>query len=468
MKPKLYLLFILSIFYSTVVLSQNFTADKLLRLELHPTDDSKFIAKFYDVESGKIIEYWTMISAVSKINSENFNELREEKKIIADGKHYKFYPNSKCEFEMEFKDGNPMGEIIGYYDTGEVQYKGNYDYSLTGELVYLFKSGNIQKKENYLYGKLSGKTEAFYQSGAKQYVAHFENGKRDGKYQSYYQDGTTKRKANFERNNIISTKCFDYAGKRIDCKSFYLQPKFPGSTESLKTEIEKLDFSFNNNADTINFRVILELDSIGNPSLSSFRFYEKDSLRSLVAEWVKQLPDFTPPYVDGFVTPSTISLSFPVCKNEILWLGSAEVERGSITKSHGEGKELAWFLGFPNPADTTVYFIVPNMPLFPGGENELRNYISRSIQYPHLAQKKGIEGKVYVTFIVDIDGMPTNVRVMRSVHYLLDSEAIRVIKSMPKWKPGSLNGKPARVSYTVPINFILRKPLMPSHTTPRY
>lgn len=106
--------------------------------------------------------------------------------------------------------------------------------------------------------------------------------------------------------------------------------------------------------------------------------------------------------------------------------------------------------------DTQVFFIVEDMPEFPGGELALRQYIANAIKYPVIAQENGIQGRVYVTFVVNTDGSVSDARIARGVDPSLDKEALRVINSLPKWKPGKQRGKPVRVSYTVPINFVLQ------------
>src|SRR5690554_1345992 len=106
--------------------------------------------------------------------------------------------------------------------------------------------------------------------------------------------------------------------------------------------------------------------------------------------------------------------------------------------------------------DTQVFFIVEEMPEFPGGEAALRQFIAQSVKYPVIAQENGIQGRVYVTFVVDADGSISDPRVARGVDPSLDKEALRVVSLLPKWKPGKQRGKPVRVSYTVPINFQLQ------------
>ena len=102
-----------------------------------------------------------------------------------------------------------------------------------------------------------------------------------------------------------------------------------------------------------------------------------------------------------------------------------------------------------------VFLIVEQMPEFPGGETALIKYIADHIKYPVAAQEMGIQGKVYVTFVVDKNGNVTNATVTRGIDSALDKEALRVINSLPKWSPGKQRGMPVSVSYTVPINFTI-------------
>jgi TonB family protein len=106
--------------------------------------------------------------------------------------------------------------------------------------------------------------------------------------------------------------------------------------------------------------------------------------------------------------------------------------------------------------DEQIFFIVEEMPEFPGGEQALRKFIANNIEYPVSAQENGIQGKVYVTFVVDKNGDVANARIARGVDPALDREALRVVNSLPKWIPGKQRGQNVNVSYTVPINFALQ------------
>ncbi len=94
-------------------------------------------------------------------------------------------------------------------------------------------------------------------------------------------------------------------------------------------------------------------------------------------------------------------------------------------------------------------------PEFPGGEAALQKYIASHVQYPEVARDNGLQGKVYIQFVINKRGEVENASIARGIDAVLDKEALRVIQSLPKWKPGVQRGKPVRVSYTVPINFKL-------------
>ncbi|ASB49259.1 energy transducer TonB [Alkalitalea saponilacus] len=106
--------------------------------------------------------------------------------------------------------------------------------------------------------------------------------------------------------------------------------------------------------------------------------------------------------------------------------------------------------------DGEIFIIVEEMPEFPGGIQALQRYLAQSIRYPVIAQENGIQGRVYIQFVINQNGEVTNATVLRGVDPSLDREALRVVQAMPNWTPGRQRNRPVRVSYTVPINFVLQ------------
>lgn len=103
-----------------------------------------------------------------------------------------------------------------------------------------------------------------------------------------------------------------------------------------------------------------------------------------------------------------------------------------------------------------IFVFVEEMPEFPGGDLALRKYLTNAVKYPVIAQENGIQGKVYVSFIIDESGYITNIELMRGIDSSLDNEALRVVRTLPKWKPGKQAGKAVKVRYSVPIHFELQ------------
>lgn len=103
----------------------------------------------------------------------------------------------------------------------------------------------------------------------------------------------------------------------------------------------------------------------------------------------------------------------------------------------------------------SIYIVVETMPQFPGGPNELMKYLSENTKYPESAKANKIEGRVFVSFVIEKDGSVTNAEVMRGIDKECDAEAVRVVSSMPKWQPGTQNGEAVRCRFTVPFIFKL-------------
>lgn len=93
------------------------------------------------------------------------------------------------------------------------------------------------------------------------------------------------------------------------------------------------------------------------------------------------------------------------------------------------------------------------MPSFPGGMAALMKYIKDNLRYPEICREGAAMGRVHVVFIVNEDGSLSDIKVIRSISPELDKEAIRVVKSMPKWNPAKQNGKAVKMKYVVPVNF---------------
>ena len=114
---------------------------------------------------------------------------------------------------------------------------------------------------------------------------------------------------------------------------------------------------------------------------------------------------------------------------------------------------MLWPMVFPN--DDLLIMYIEDSPVFPGGIDSLRTYISNSMVYPEQARKEGIQGRVLVQFIIEKDGSVSTPVILKEAHPSLDAEALRIVSGMPKWTPARQRGKPVRVKFTIPVNFKL-------------
>lgn len=139
----------------------------------------------------------------------------------------------------------------------------------------------------------------------------------------------------------------------------------------------------------------------------------------------------------------------------------AKVEESTIQASEETGKAVEVKYVAPvvieeEPEEQQIFQVVEEMPEFPGGMGECLKFLGKNIKYPTISQENGVQGKVIVQFVVNKDGTIVDPVVVRSVDPYLDKEALRVIATMPKWKPGKQRGKAVRVKYTVPVTFKLQ------------
>ncbi len=148
---------------------------------------------------------------------------------------------------------------------------------------------------------------------------------------------------------------------------------------------------------------------------------------------------------------------------EVLNVVEDDVEVEEIEINTEDDKDVEVIIAPPveapveEPEEEEIFMIVESMPEFPGGQQAMMRYIGENIKYPVIAQENGIQGRVICQFVIEKDGKVADIQVVRSSgESSLDKEAIRVINSMPRWKPGKQRGKAVRVRYTIPVNFRLQ------------
>ncbi len=142
----------------------------------------------------------------------------------------------------------------------------------------------------------------------------------------------------------------------------------------------------------------------------------------------------------------------------------ADVQETAVASSEDAGKAVEVKYTAPvvqqkpeeDPDEQVIFQVVEQMPEYPGGMTECLKFLASNLKYPTISQENGVQGRVIVQFVVNKDGSIVDPVVVRSVDPYLDKEALRVVKSMPKWTPGKQRGKAVRVKYTLPVTFKLQ------------
>ncbi|MBA4411192.1 MAG: energy transducer TonB [Bacteroidota bacterium] len=168
--------------------------------------------------------------------------------------------------------------------------------------------------------------------------------------------------------------------------------------------------------------------------------------------------------VEKYLAPEVVDTVLPFEKSPAISTDSLTNENASLETTSGtengtttgSGSGTGSGGGGGDGSGNGLYSKVDVMPTFKGGDiNKFREWVQKKTKYPQIATANGIQGKVYITFVIEKDGSVSNVKVARGVDPLIDNEALKSVMSSPKWSPGMNKGKAVRVSYVITVNFEL-------------
>ena len=205
---------------------------------------------------------------------------------------------------------------------------------------------------------------------------------------------------------------------------------------------------------------VAELTNYDQPKKTEVKQKKVEVEPERVVERVKSSIKFTAPVIkkDEEVKPDEELKTQDELMSTKTAIGTFDVKGND--DANGEILKAKEVIAEPEPPkheeENKVFDIVEQQPLFPGGPAALMKYLSENTKYPVVAQENGVQGRVTVQFVVEKDGSISDVHVLRGVDPSLDKEAVRVVKSMPRWTPGKQNGINVRVNYRVPVLFRLQ------------
>lgn len=301
---------------------------------------------------------------------------------------------------------------------------------LNGELLFQNLYYPNGQKQAMLSGanKLNGAFKTWYPGGQLSFSGNYKDSLKNGDFEQFSETGTSLKKGFYKEGKHISG---DIVVPDIVYTTPEVPAKYPNGDEALDQYFKKksAEINFLKNIPWGRFiELQLNVDKKGKIT----DIHTPGSTDSLDLEIVKAvlnpLPEFSPAQEENIPVDSELKLS--------LLLTPEQVRLQLKDQDKDSTKNL-------------------EMPQFPGGESAIRKLITKNLSYPAFALKNGIQGKVFVYFVVQEDGSIGNIAISKSVHPTLDGEAVRVIKNMPKWIPGTKDGKAVKVAYIVPINFVL-------------
>jgi TonB family protein len=241
-----------------------------------------------------------------------------------------------------------------------------------------------------------------------------------------------------------------------DFVSLETQPTFPGGMEKFYAYLkENVLYPAEAKANKLEGKVFLSFIVEKDGSLMDIQVQrglgggtDEEAVRVL-----KACPKWTPGTQNGNVV--RVKYNIPISFN----LKTSKSENGAAPdKSTSKAPQVYDFAASPTQEDKIHDFVsLDKQPTFPGGMEQFYRFLARTVKYPKEAQDKNIQGKVFLTFVVEKDGKLTNIKIDRKLGGGTDEEAIRVMKLSPNWIPGILDKKPVRVKYNIPILFTLSK-----------
>lgn len=350
--------------------------------------------------------------------------------------------NSRTQFLFIGKKFNLSDDFVDYINKKEIAVDGtttfyNKDGSIDKSFVYKKENVVCQnlyypngQKKSTIPGTdlLNGEYKMWYPTGQLNFTGDYDNNLKNGDFELFDESGTTIKKGVYREGKLVS-------GEPVIQDIVYENPEVPAKynndnktiEEFLKIKSGQIN-SLKNLSKLENIVLLIFIDKTGKITKLDTQGTINPLEFEILNELLKPLPEFLPAKIENIPVDSQLILDLLFSNKGIKLASRLLTQDDKIEK----------------------------MPEFPGGDMACRKFLATNMRYPEDAMQIGIQGKVYVSFVVEEDGSLTSFKVTKSVSFALDNEAIRVVKSMPKWIPGDNKGKPVRVLYTVPLNFVLQ------------
>ncbi|OYU95253.1 MAG: hypothetical protein CFE21_13200 [Bacteroidetes bacterium B1(2017)] len=357
-----------------------------------------------------------------------------------------YYPSMVIQMTGTYEDKN-FSYKKGYFDyyTKEGKQKVHLYYEM-GQLndwqIIFDKEGFFIDSTFFVDGMKEGTRKLYHKNKYLQITETYRNDLLEDTTFTYYPTGKKKRIELYDHNKLVTGYCLDQLGNKIEYTPLFKQPQFPGGQDQLYEWLQSnIVYPKSLALKRIEGRVIISftIDTTGKPTKYEIVESNDPTFSEATNYLVDLMPNWTPANLDGEKIDFKITLPIKFVPGPV---------GGLSYDSPSEVIDL-YINGEP------VLTQASEMPEYIGGYEKMYAYIQANLKYPELALENKIEGNSYVSFIVLSNGDLTDVKAIKKIGWEMDAEAVRIVKSMPKWKPGKMNGEPANVRFTIPVKFQL-------------
>lgn len=360
-------------------------------------------------------------------------------KTIYYSKQWEIAPKEKAVYyrNCELAKGVAL-TINNRWFTGKVE-----DFTMDGRP--LMKGAYTEK------GLKTGEFVLYYPSGQIQAQGNFENGFRKGTWKYFFKNGKLDREVKFNREQFEPISVYDSTGMQIIKNGtgvWHYEYEWYGMTERYivtgKFENGKREGEW--------------ICKLSNGQVVYTENYKNDKFKSgWVTDGTKQ-EALLQPVENKFMLP----YKFEVTENFVYAIGTIRSHYPFLSFLPDQAERTDGVQVTPMKRDTTVipddqkvYYAVEQPAEFPGGKAAMMKFIASTLRYPDYARRMGVEGNVFVKFIVGIDGSISEAKLVKGIHESLNTEALRIVNLFPNWIPGKQNGQAVKTQYVMPIPFKL-------------
>lgn len=392
-----------------------------------------------------------------RINIDELEELRDDGLIVFEGESRK-----KTGDVLEvgrYKNNLPVDTFKLFNDNGSLIQTKYYSYgrdtSVFVELCKYHNSTNVLVlKSLRKSGELHGAQEIYSSGGILLERVNYDCGEIDGEWITYFKSGNINCVEQYKNGEFISSEAFDENGNKFKPRVRLQTPHYKGGIAKLQaildykmapaahTMLRSVEFTFSVDVDG---KVAVE-DVVPNTSMNVL-----DSDVDKIKQLVHEMPPMLPCIHNDIKVPAFFTYKH-YYRNDI---DTAKFQEVAYWIERSGSNYIKNFRYSFKEKPKTKSLSGGKMPRFPGGDRGLYEYLMNTIEFPRVAQQNKIYGIVIVEFEVSKVGEIKNAKILKGVHPVLETEAMRAVKEMPNWEPGTLqDGKPVDVSYRLPISFM--------------